>query len=278
MGIQHHPRNRLLRNQPTHKNKIYAQVRIQCCVDTSAKSFQPALKTSESAAGWLRILTADLASRLGEDEDHRLPRTVVIHYRHGGTTKSRQAALPMAKDMDKGFLYLHALNLWRGIEAYPTNNISVGLSGFGDVEEGVQGIQGFLVRGQQNQAQWQDRNEILGKRKRDDPGIARFFSKKDDASPEEPDFGEQSGFVPSDMEGDTAETYTCAQCQKAIPIPEIEVHEDYHVALELSRVSPIRPAPTTQGTGKVMAKEEKKGPKRKEKAVEKGQRRLEFGL
>jgi DNA polymerase eta len=263
-------------------------------VDNSAKNFQPALNTSESAARWLRVLCADLASRVGEDEDHRLPRTLTIHHRHGGSTKSRQVPLPMAKEMDKEFLYIHALSVWRVIEAegraFPANNISVAISGFGDVEEGVQGIQGFLVKGLQSQKaliKGQERgNEVLGKRKRDDAGIARFFPLKDDTSSGHPSLEGQDEAIPletemefqPDAELEFDDTYICSRCQKPIPIQETEVHEDYHLALELSKGSPIRATPATQGRGQAIGKEEKKGPRRKPKVVEKGQRKLEFGL
>ena len=73
----------------------------------------------------------------------------MIHDRHGETTKTRQALWPVAKEMGKEFLCTHTLSSWRGIEAegraFPANNISVAVSGFGDVESWVQGIQGFLV-------------------------------------------------------------------------------------------------------------------------------------
>jgi len=260
----------------------------------SAKNFQPALNTSESAARWLRVLCADLASRVGEDEDHRLPRTLTIHHRHGGSTKSRQVPLPMAKEMDKEFLYIHALSVWRVIEAegraFPANNISVAISGFGDVEEGVQGIQGFLVKGLQSQKaliKGQERgNEVLGKRKRDEAGIARFFPHKDDTSQGHPNLEGQDEAIlletemefQPDAELEFDDTYICSRCQKSIPIEETEVHEDYHLALELSKGSPIRATPATQGRGQTIGKEEKKGPRRKQKVVEKGQRKLEFGL
>jgi hypothetical protein len=172
--------------------------------------------------------------------------------------------------MDKEFLFNHASNVWRGIEAegraFPANNISIAISGFGDIEDGVQGIQSFLVRGQTTH----ERTEISGKRKRDDSGIAKFFPKRESEQEEAEDK------IPSDSESE--KTYICPKCQKAIEFQEMEVHEDYHVALELSKGSPTRVAPAVQGRGTVIGKEEKKGPKKKSKVVEKGQKRLEFGL
>jgi Ubiquitin-Binding Zinc Finger len=192
----------------------------------------------------------------------------------------------MAKEMDKEFLYIHALSVWRGIEtegrAFPANNISVAISGFGDVEGGVQGIQGFLVKEPQNQKVQtkgqEHRNEVLGKRKRDDAGIARFFPQTSPGYLGLEGQDEVNMEFPPEAEMEFDDTYICSRCQKPIPIQETEVHEDYHLALELSTGSPIKATSATHGRGKVIGKEEKKGSRKKQKVVEKGQRKLEFGL
>lgn len=191
------------------------------------------------------------------------------------------------------------MSLWRGIEAegraYPAINISVGISGFGEVEGGVQGIQGFLVKGvptQTSQVGLMEKGDSLGKRKRGDSGIARFFGKTEERarSPEkihspEKSFekevvGEESP-VDAEMEMDDDDMYMCSRCHKRIPIVEMEVHEDYHVALELSKGSPGR-APVKATSAVHMkpkvSKTDKKGPRKKGQQVEKGQRKLEFGV
>jgi len=202
---------------------------------------------------------------------------------------------------------MHAMSVWRGIElegrAFPAINISIGLSGFGDVENGVQGIQGFLVKAQEQSKLGQSsvEKEVLGKRKRDDSGIAKFFSKADetrqespeklgspekpvDRSPEDGDLSVDKGIVedPSTAEMGDEDMYPCPRCHKKIPIFEMEEHEDYHVALDLSRGSPIR-APPINATSSAkpkpkMAKSEKRGPKNRGNQIEKGQRKLEFGI
>src|SRR5271170_282421 len=55
-----------------------------------------------------------VSSQLFSDQtkEHRIPKTITIHHRHAGTTKSRQAPLPVAKVMGKEFLCTHALSLW----------------------------------------------------------------------------------------------------------------------------------------------------------------------
>jgi DNA polymerase eta len=198
-----------------------------------------------------------------EDVDHRLPKTITIHHKHRSVAKSRQASLPLTKEFNKDFLFTHALSLWRAIEAegrtFPTHYISIGLSGLGDVEDGVQGIQGFLVAGKGNTIR---KENVPTKRKREDEtGIAKFFAKTDRVKPDV-----------DEAEVDFDDSYICSKCRTRIPIEEVDVHDDYHVALELSResVSPVKKV------SPVKSKDEKKGSK-KVKTVEKGQKRLEFG-
>lgn len=259
----------------------------------SAKNFQPPVNNTEQAARWLKVLTADLANRLHDDEDHRLPRTLTIHHRAGGHTKSRQAPLPLAKEMDKDFLFTHALSIWRAIEAegraFPAINISVGLSGFGDMEDKVQGIQGFLVPGRQisqsHNTAAEKKGEGLGKRKRDDEGIAKFFGKKEDTQNQGfKDISSEVGNVEEDVTlpdeavlEEQVETYLCPKCHKQISIIEMEIHEDYHVALDLSRGSPIRAPPIVPAKAKSAPKKGKKEGK-EGKSVEKGQMKLPFGV
>jgi DNA polymerase eta len=225
--------------------------------------------------------------------------------------------------MDKDYLFTHALSIWRAIEAegraFPAINISVGVSGFGgEVEEKGRGIEGFLVPGRQSVQGISSGNggggggggmntvDVLGKRKRDDEGIAKFFGKKEDTqSPNHdnggsgggdnpkaestdrpPDFTEQNIDLPddvTDLEEHMMETYLCSKCQKQISIIEMEIHEDYHVALELSRGSPVRAAAATVAAakGKSMSstkKGRKEGKKEGAKGVEKGQMKLQFGV
>jgi DNA polymerase eta len=225
-----------------------------------------------------------------------LPKTIVIHHRHGGTTKSRQTPLPIAKEMNKEFLFAHALSLWRTIEmegrAFPANNISVAVTGFGDAEDGVQGIKAFLVSGARNLNS--SEVDVLGKRKRHESlGIPKFISQSDEdnnreGEPAMPKF--QSEDVQSELEQavkvydedrldhiDDA-TYSCHKCRRRIPLEELEVHEDYHVALELSRRSPIQSSKPAIGlpTRKLDTKEGKRPIQRKGRKEEKGQMKLEF--
>jgi Ubiquitin-Binding Zinc Finger len=188
--------------------------------------------------------------------------------------------------MDKEFLFIHARSLWRGIEtegrAFPANTISIAVSGFGDLEHGVQGIQGFLVPGAQSHGyspngKHNDNSNVLGKRRRNVSEIVKFFPKKE-GTPPETISNAKDDVEPVIGEPNTEETYDCPHCLKSIPLQQLEEHDDYHVALELSKGSPARPAPIKQLKAEVLAKEETRGPKKKGgKPLEKGQKRLEFG-
>lgn len=201
--------------------------------------------------------------------------------------------------MDKEFLFAHALSLWRTIEkegrTFPTNNISVAVTGFGDVEDGVQGIKAFLVKDFSVARNLNSSEvDVLGKRKRrESVGITKFLSQKDEDNSRE---GETAipKFQPEDVQGGLEQevkvndedgldgideaTYSCHRCRCRIPLEELELHEDYHVALELSRRSPIQSTKLTVSlqTKKPDTKESKRPNQRKGKKEEKGQMKLEF--
>jgi len=200
--------------------------------------------------------------------------------------------------MDKDFLFTHALSIWRAIEAegraFAAINVSVGVSGCAEGEEHGRGIQGFLVPGRPGmQAGGANAGtgatEGLGKRKREEEGIAKFFGKREDTQspdggndikPDSPDDVEEDIVLPDETEQEEQmETYLCPKCQKQISIVEMEIHEDYHVALDLSRGSPVRAAPLAPpAKGKIAAKKGRKEGKKEAKGVEKGQMKLPFGM
>ena len=80
----------------------------------SAKSFRPSINTPEQANRWLRIFAADIYSRLVEEgvvENKRRPKTINLHHRQGGQTKSRQGPIPSGKKIDEVGLFELAKNL-----------------------------------------------------------------------------------------------------------------------------------------------------------------------
>ncbi|KAK2075394.1 hypothetical protein P8C59_009523 [Phyllachora maydis] len=138
-------------------SEVNARTQIKSML--SAKSFRPSINTIEQAERWLRIFAADIFARLVEDgllEKRRRPRTVNLHTRHGGQTRSRQAPIPQGRALDEDALVdlaktlLHQTlaegNLW------PCANLSLSIGGFEDGVVGNMSIGAFLVKGEEAQA------------------------------------------------------------------------------------------------------------------------------
>lgn len=88
--------------------------RVQIKSMLSAKSFRPSINSVESAVKWLRIFVSDIFSRLVEEgvlENKRRPRSINLHHRHGGQTRSRQGPIPQGRPIDKELLLDLAKNL-----------------------------------------------------------------------------------------------------------------------------------------------------------------------
>ncbi|ERF73078.1 hypothetical protein EPUS_06539 [Endocarpon pusillum Z07020] len=179
----------------------------------SAKSFRPSINSTDQAEKWLRIFVADIYARLVEEgvvENKRRPKTVNLHHRQGGQTRSKQLPIPSGRRIDEGSLLDLAKTLLGQVivdgRAWPCANLSLSVGGFEDGVTGNRGIGGFLVRGDEaktvNSAQrlqngHDSTDEEFGPRKRrkvaDDPNIRRFFSKSESTGEYE-DFDADSGF------------------------------------------------------------------------------------
>lgn len=177
----------------------------------SAKSFRPSINTAEQAHRWLRIFVADIYSRLVDEgvlENKRRPKTMNLHHRHGGQTKSRQAPISMGKKIDETMLFDLAKTLMAQIimegRVWPCSNISLSVGGFEDAVAGNMGIGAFLVKGDEARALntgsrdlstsqiAQDRPD---KRRRVDSvagGIQKFFVKTDSLEEHDEEFGAQA--------------------------------------------------------------------------------------
>jgi DNA polymerase eta len=185
----------------------------------SAKSFRPSINTAEQANRWLRIFAADIYSRLVEEgvlENKRRPKTINLHHRQGGQTKSRQAPIPLGKKIDEMALFELAKTLLGQIilegKVWPCANLSLSVGGFEDGVSGNMGIGAFLVKGEHAKALSGDTRESdmpesgVGrpeKRRRVEAasGIQRFF-KTDSTDEHDDDFSAQD--LPS-MDDDLAE-------------------------------------------------------------------------
>lgn len=187
------------------RGEEYSEVnsRTQIKSMLSAKSFRPSINTFEQAVRWLRIFAADIFSRLVEEgvlENKRRPKTMNLHHRQGGQTRSRQAPIPSGRPIDEMLLFEIANTLMGQVivdgRAWPCANISLSVGGFEDGPTGNRGIGSFLVKGEEAKAlrliprdvERQNFNIESGRpvkrRRMDDGRIQRFFSKQDSSKEE----------------------------------------------------------------------------------------------
>ena len=120
----------------------------------SAKSFRPSINTYEQAVRWLRIFVSDIYSRLLEEgvlENKRRPKTINLHHRQGGQTRSRQGPIPQGRILDETSLFDLAKTLLVQIiqegRVWPCANLSLSVGGFEDGVTGNMGIGSYLVKG-----------------------------------------------------------------------------------------------------------------------------------
>ncbi|RDI86774.1 hypothetical protein Vi05172_g3055 [Venturia inaequalis] len=125
----------------------------------SAKSFRPTINTFEQGVRWLRIFAADIFSRCVEEgvlENKRRPKTMILHHRQGGQTKSRSTAIPQGKPLTEEMLFDLAKSLLAQVvvdgRAWPCANLSLAVAGFEDGITNNKGIGSFLVRGDEAKA------------------------------------------------------------------------------------------------------------------------------
>lgn len=169
----------------------------------SAKSFRPSINTYEQAVRWVRIFVADIYSRLVEEgvlENKRRPKTINLHHRQGGQTRSRSSPIPQGKTITEGALFDLAKALLGQIimegRVWPCANISLSVGGFEDGVTGNMGIGAFLVKGEEalmmNSATRGTPSERPVKKRRvDDGGISRFLVKTESVEEHDDDFGVQ---------------------------------------------------------------------------------------
>ncbi|EAQ89989.1 hypothetical protein CHGG_06608 [Chaetomium globosum CBS 148.51] len=251
----------------------------------SAKSFRPSINTVDQAMKWLRIFAADIFARLVDEgvlENKRRPKTINLHHRHGTQTRSRQGPIPQSRSLDEEILLGLAKNLLNQIiqegQVWPCSNLSLSVGGFEDAISGNMGIDGFLLRGEEAQAR------SLGSRTRPDPevggssylvekrrriedgGIERFFSKRENPpalGPSDGAFGTSGGEVLSgrgteagrdavngvngsvmpddepvaqanDQKAVVACDHPCTRCRARLESSEaLQSHQDWHFAKDL---------------------------------------------
>ncbi|KAL3418876.1 sister chromatid cohesion protein eso1 [Phlyctema vagabunda] len=176
----------------------------------SAKSFRPTINTAEQANKWLRIFVADIFSRLVEEgvlENKRRPKTMNLHHRQGGQTRTRQIPIPQGKKIEEGMLLDLAKNLLGQIilegRVWPCANLSLSVGGFEDGIVGNRGIGAFLIKGEEAKALNMHSRDpsplpdrVEKRRRLDDVSIQRFFTKNESTDDHDDEFGAQ----PSEMD------------------------------------------------------------------------------
>ena len=235
----------------------------------SAKSFQPSINTFDQAVKWLRIFVADIYARLVEEgvvENKRRPKTMNLHHRQGGKTRSRQLPIPSGKKIDETMLLDLAKTLLGQVivdgRAWPCANLSLSVGGFEDGVSGTRGIGTFLVRGDEAKSMaapsgHDDPSAPLTEEGRpekrrklvDEPTIQRFFDKHEITEDHEEEFGTENDH-PTPRDDDVEDedmdhhraprlhqqdiaSYFCKECQKTLLETDRGEHEDWHFAKSL---------------------------------------------
>lgn len=236
----------------------------------SAKSFRPSINSTEQANKWLLIFVADIYARLVEEgvvENKRRPKTITLHHRQGGQTKSKQLPIPMGKKIDQTILLDLAKTLLGQVvvdgRAWPCANLSLSVGGFEDGVSGNKGIDTFLLKGDEAKAAMDaplrsntttpvqdEQHQAKRRRLNEPPSITRFFHKgestgegDDQSSDAIIDDTAQIGDARVNDEADTTTTatlqqsdiasYFCKACQRSVHETDRPEHEDWHFAKSL---------------------------------------------
>ena len=234
----------------------------------SAKSFRPSINSFEQAVKWLRIFVADIYGRLVEEgvlENKRRPKTMTLHHRQGGQTRSKQIPISQGKKIDQDMMFDLAKTLLGQVivdgRAWPCANLSLSVGGFEEGVSGNRGIGSFLLHGDEAKvaledsprsntatpAQDEDTEHAAKKRRLNEgPDIGNFFRRgesrgehdEDALDPEE----ESDAFDdPSNHHEEPEQhlrqtdiaSYFCNDCQKSIPESDRDEHADWHFAKSL---------------------------------------------
>lgn len=296
----------------------------------SAKSFRPTISSQEQALRWLRIFAADIFSRLVEEgvlENKRRPRSINLYHRHEGQMRSRQGPIPQGRQLDEQTLFELANDLLGQIisegRVWPCANLSLSVAGFEDGVKGNMGIDAFLVKREEVAALRSatpdshlastGSERAVKKRRVDDNGIQRFFSKtlSNDESPSrepafapndkpdseaEPDLSKHqpgmpginwstdSGFTEAQATPDqqsSTHLLVCPHCQTTLEDPDaLQSHQDWHMAKDLQDAERVKPVlAKRQATSRSSSQRGQGASSRRGRGgkLEQGQSRLRFG-
>ncbi|KAJ6612308.1 hypothetical protein B0H10DRAFT_2053209 [Mycena sp. CBHHK59/15] len=230
---------------------------------------QPITKASEGYH-WIRLLAAELALRLNDARKvtpNMWPKTIVLHARKAyEAQRSKQAPFPFVRDVTVDVVAAAGDKLWKelvGVDSsipMKVTNVSLAFNGIEGVESGLQNIGSFLTTGLASKRPLEEDPEDEKERVRAAKPPSRNIAK-DLSSFVCSRCGQRSSLPRSAIRTD-------AERQETLALMQME-HEDFHLALDLSKVasnvSPVRES------GKTKTEQPKKKKRRKEtpKGIEK---------
>ena len=269
----------------------------------SAKSFRPSINSRDQAVKWLRIFVADIYARLVEEgvlDNKRRPRTINLHHRCSGQTRSKQCPIPQGRSLDEGTLLRLSKDLLDQIladgKSWPCANISLSVGGFEEGIKGNMGIGGFLVRGEDAlvtrprsppEKRPIEENTSSNKRLRAEANdIQRFFSKSTSIQNSITHEGDAMESAGPETEGKFVQRpitdFFCPRCNICFDDAQsLQSHNDWHMAKDLQEVEDVRgSAPEPSGAprashSKGSVAHSKRG--RGASKIERGQKKLNFG-
>nr|GAT60999.1 DNA polymerase eta [Mycena chlorophos] len=212
----------------------YTEVKAKSALNKSmlaAKNLPTPITNIADGYQWIRVLAAELALRLTEARETTpslWPKTIVLHARNildRDGRKSKQAPWPFVREVTVDVVAGAANKLWREFcdarAPMKVTGVSLGFTGIEGVETGLKRLDAFLKK----------------------PSSKREFDEAEDCtSAEKPVSTRGNSFVckrcghkatlsPSATRSD-------AEREEALSKLRLE-HEDFHVALELSRVPEV---------------------------------------
>ncbi|KAH7309085.1 impB/mucB/samB family protein [Stachybotrys elegans] len=283
--------------------------RVQIKSMLSAKSFRPTISSFEQAVKWLRIFAADIYSRLVEEgvlEHKRRPRSINLHHRQAGHTRSRQGPIPQGKAITEQLLFDLAKGMLGQIIAegkvWPCANLSLSVGGFEDGVKGNLGIDAFLIKGDEaasyltsaseNRASVPAPEQPVKRRRAETGGIQRFFAKKSisgeraDPGPDGvPDKGIATGGdeisdADQQAEQDDMHPFACPRCNARMEDPEsLQSHQDWHMAKDLQDAERVTSTFAERPASRNSVPKRPSAPSKRGRGakLDHGQTRLNFG-
>ncbi|KAL2315633.1 N-acetyltransferase eso1 [Schizosaccharomyces pombe] len=230
--------------------EITTQVQIKSML--SAKNFsQQKVKSEEDAINWFQVFASDLRSRFLELEGMRRPKTICLTVVSRFLRKSRSSQIPMNVDISTQFIVEATSKLLRQLQqefdVYPISNLSISFQNIIEVDRNSRGIEGFLKKSNDEiymstsvSPSIEGRAKLLNENMRENNSF-ELSLEKDIKSPKRLKRGKgifdmlQQTAVSKPTENSADETYTCEECEQKITLSERNEHEDYHIALSISR-------------------------------------------